>query len=262
MTALPRVRPSRRLASPGFTLVELVISSSLMALILTSAYLCLHGAVSAQRLIEPRLEALQTARVVLARMSADLRCACSRPRSQDDFLGSHQTFGDLDSDSIDFATHNYTPRRPREGDYCAVSFFLQRNPQSGRFGLWRRSSPNISPDALEGGTGGLREELAQGVAALRFEYSDGYDWYDTWGDVEGRGKAETSARYHPNLSGMPDAVRITLSLEAGTTNEPPMVFQTVARLNLAPALEAKLSSSSSSDQNSNPSQGPNPGPNP
>jgi hypothetical protein len=197
-------------------------------------------------------------------MSADLRCAC--PLSSDDqFLGSHRLSGDMDADTVDFATHNHTPRHPREGDFCVVGFSLDRNPQTGRLALWRRRNPTIAPDPL---SGGRREELADGVAGLRFEYSDGDDWYDTWGDVEGKGKAENSARSHPNLFGLPQAVRITLWLDVGNrTNEPPMTFQTVARLNLAPAVESNLAAGASSGQdsgpgNSNSSPGANPGANP
>jgi prepilin-type N-terminal cleavage/methylation domain-containing protein len=248
------LRTSRPASRAGFTLVELVISSSLMALILVSAYLCLHGAISTQRLIEPRVEVIQTARVVLAQMSADLRCACPLSK-ESEFLGVHRMSGEMEADSVDFATHNYTPRRPREGDFCAVSFFLDKDPQTGRLTLWRRRNPTIAPNPL---SGGIREELADGVAGLRFEYSDGYEWYESWGDVEGRRKSQDSLRHHGNLYGLPDAVRITLWLDANPkaliagetrteagTNEPPLVFQTVARVNLAAAVESSLSSSAS-----------------
>jgi prepilin-type N-terminal cleavage/methylation domain-containing protein len=249
-------RPALR---AGFTLVELVISSSLMTIILVSAYLCLHGAISTQRLIEPRVEVIQTGRVVLAQMSADLRCACPLSK-ENEFLGVHRMSGDVEADSVDFATHNYTPRHPREGDFCAVSFFLDKDPQTGRLSLWRRRNPTIPPNPL---SGGIREELADGVAGLRFEYSDGYEWYESWGDAEGRGKLQDSLRYHGNLEGLPDAVRITLWLDVNSkpgiggqtgtetsTNEPPLVFQTVARINLAPAVEASRSSSASAEGNS------------
>ncbi|MGA2865802.1 MAG: prepilin-type N-terminal cleavage/methylation domain-containing protein [Verrucomicrobiota bacterium] len=244
-------------AQAGFTLVELVISSSLMAMILVSAYLCLQAAISSQRLIEPRVEVIQTARVVLALMTADLRCAC--PLSKDsEFLGMHRLLGEVEADNLDFATHNYTPRRAREGDFCEVSFFLDQDPETGQLSLWRRRNPTIAPEPLSGGG---REELAQGVAGLRFEYSDGYEWYDTWGDVEGHGKQQFSFRYHGNLSGMPEAVRITLWLDANPraktaaqaqtgTNEPPLVFQTVARLNLAAGLQESLASGASAEGSS------------
>jgi prepilin-type N-terminal cleavage/methylation domain-containing protein len=231
---------SRSRSAAGFTLIEVVISSALMALILVSAYLCFQGAVSSQKLIEPRVGVLQNARVALALMTADLRCAC--PLSKElQFLGMHRTLGEMEADNLDFATHNYTPRRAREGDYCQVSFYVDTEPESGRFALYRRRNPTIAFDPLSGGS---REEIARGVRGLRFEYYDGLDWYDTWGEVEGTAKAQSSNRPRSNLAGMPEAVRITLWFDPNPrtrtaaakeepATEPPLVFQTVAKLNLA-----------------------------
>lgn len=250
----------------AFTLVELVISSSLMAMILVSAYVCLHAAISTQKLIEPRVEVLQTARVALALMSADLRSAC--PLSKDfEFLGMHRLLGEVAADNLDFATHHYVPHHAREADFCEVSFFLDQDPGTGHLSLWRRRHPTIAPDPL---SGGQREELAKGVAGLRFDYYDGFDWFDSWGDVERHGKQQASSRYHGNLSGMPEAVRITLWLEpnpkpkkpdaAGSSgNEPPLMFQTVARLNLAASLRSRGSSSTSASTNQPASSGLNQG---
>ncbi len=242
----------------GFTLIELMISAALMTMILVSAYFCLSAAYSSQKLIEPRVEVVQNARVAMALMSADLRGACPLSTNYA-FLGMHRMLGDMDADNLDFATHNYTPNRPHEGDFCEVSFFLEKDPVSGAGTLWRRRNPTLALDPLSGGN---REEIARGLRGLRFEYYDGFDWYDTWGDVEGKGKQLSSARDQPNLFGMPDAVRITLLLDrnprprpppssgtvpspetaaspptrgaSDTDNpEPPLVFQTVTRLNLA-----------------------------
>ena len=250
----------------AFTLIELVISAGLMSLVLVSAYLCLQAAVSSQKLIEPRVGVLQSARVAMALMSADLRCAC--PLSQDfEFIGSHRMQGDAESDSIDFATHNYTPRRAREADFCEVSLFLDKDPRSGQLALWRRRNPRFALDPLSGGS---REQLAKGVLGLKFEYSDGLDWYDTWGDTEGRKKAQFSLRSRANVSGIPEAVRITLWLDPNphrrpvegqelSTNEPPLVFQTVTRLNLADSLQTAPASGPSTNAAPNSgtqSQGP------
>src|SRR5262249_25555850 len=107
----------------AFTLVEVVISGALMAMLLASAYLCFSAAISSQKLIEPGIDILQNARVAMALMTADLRAAC--PLSKDfDLLGMHRMMGNMPADNLDFATHNYTPSRAREGDFCEVSFFL------------------------------------------------------------------------------------------------------------------------------------------
>jgi type II secretory pathway pseudopilin PulG len=260
----------------AFTLVEVVLSASLMSVILISAYLCLQAAFSTQKMIEPRIEALQGARVALALMTADLRCAC--PLSKDiEFLGAQHLLGESPADDVTFATHNYTPRRPNEGDFCEVSYFLQRTPETGEISLYRKRNPTISPSPLRGM--GRREELARGVLGLKLEYSDGLDWYDSWGEIKGKAKQESSLKYHPNLSGMPDAVRITLYLDPNpknrkpqtedstlqpiaSTNEPPLVFRTVARLNLTPStLSSSSTSSPSTTGNSSTDTQPGGGPN-
>jgi len=255
----------------GFTLIELVISASLMTMVLVSAYYCLSAAFSSQKIIEPRADIIQNARVAMAIMSADLRGACPLSTNYP-FLGMHRMVGDSDADNLDFATHNYTPRRPHEGDFCEVSFFVDKDPASGSFTLWRRRNPTLALDPLSGGS---REEIARGLLGLKFEYYDGFDWYDTWGDVEGNGKQLTSSLDHPNLFGLPDAVRITLLFDCNprprappssvtapspetaaspaipvssgkNTAQLPLVFQTVARLNLAHSSERGVTGGSSS----------------
>jgi type II secretory pathway component PulJ len=252
----------------GFTLIEVVIGSALTALILVSAYACLSASFASQKLIEPRVEILQNARVAMALMSADLRAAC--PLSKDyDFLGMPRKLGEAEADNLDFATHNYTPRHPREGDFCQTSFFLDKDAETGQLSLWRRRNPMIAPDPLSGGS---REEIARGLLGLRFEYFDGIDWYDSWGEVKGRGKDQASLRERNNLSGLPEAVRITLLFDSNPRRkpvetrepeaiEPPLVFQTVARLNLAGATQ-RNSSGDSTDAtgqgtSGNPGQGGN-----
>lgn len=234
----PRNPAKRR--SSGFTLIELVISAALMAIILVSAYLCLRSGISGQKLIESRADLLQSARVAMALLSADLRCAC--PLSKEfDFLGMDRTVGKMEADNLDFATHNYYSRRLGEGDFCEISYFLDKNEKSGKFSLWRRRDPSPDSEPLSGGD---REEIAEGLVGLKFEYYDGFDWYDEWGDPEGRHREQNSSLIADNLSGMPEAVRITLSFasdsespkkdsEEKDTVEPPLIFQTVVRLNLA-----------------------------
>lgn len=231
---------SLRRTSSGFTLIELVISASLMAILLVAAYLCLSSGIASQRLLESRGEAVQSARVAMALMSADLRCAC--PLSKDiQFVGMDRMLGDVEADNLDFATHNYMPRRAGEGDFCEISYFVNEDHESGNFSLWRRRDPTPDDEPLAGGS---REEIVRGLRGLRFEYYDGIVWYDEWGDPGSRGKKDNSIKEKPNLAGMPEAVRITLWIEPASRSakqtsarteptEPPLVFQTVARLNLA-----------------------------
>ena len=252
----PRLTRTRR-GPRGFTLIELVISSALMSLILFSGYLCLRSGVSSQKLVESRSDILQNARVALAILSADLRGACTLSKEYD-FLGMHRMLGDMQADNLDFATHNYTPRQAREGDWCEVSYFLDKSPEEGDFRLWRRRDPTPDPEPLSGGT---REEIARGLRGLKLEYYDGFEWFEEWGDPEGRRPGQAATLDRPNLSGMPEAVRVTVWFDSNPRRktasdvsqeaesvEPPFVFQTVIRLNVA---AAAASSSASGPTGSN-----------
>ncbi len=134
---------SREHSRAGFTLIELVISAALMAMILGASYVCLTAAISGKKLIEPRADVIQNARVAMAMISGDLRSAC--PLSKDfEFLGMHRMIEDLQADNLDFATHNYTPRRPREADYCQISYFVEKEGDSSTVSLYRRPTPGAN----------------------------------------------------------------------------------------------------------------------
>jgi prepilin-type N-terminal cleavage/methylation domain-containing protein len=218
----------------GFTLVELMISAAVASIILAASYLCLSAGVASQKMIEPRTEVLQTARVALAMMSADLRSACAL--SPDfDFVGEQRAIGEVEADNLDFATHYHTPARPAEGDYCQVSYFADKGRGAELFSLWRRRNPRMALDPLSGGS---REEIARGLRGLILQYYDGQYWYDNWGDANVKKKVKYTTTDAPNLSGFPEAVQITLLLDpnpekSGAKREPPLMFQTVVRLELA-----------------------------
>jgi prepilin-type N-terminal cleavage/methylation domain-containing protein len=223
----------------GFTLIEVVISAALMALILTAAYMCLSAGIAGRKVVEPRADVIQNARVALALITADLRVACPLAKNID-FLGMNRMMGEVEADNLDFGTHNFTPQRAGEGDFCQESIYLDQDQTTKQYSLWRRRNPMFSQDPLAGGS---KELIAQGLLGVRFEYTDGTDWYTTWGEVKGQARAENSNRDQPNLNGMPQAVRVTLLFDSepsakpstGTTEHrpgPPMAFQTVVRLNL------------------------------
>lgn len=215
----------------AFTLIELMISVSIGAIILGAGYVCMSAGVESRRLVNARSEAVQSARVAIDLIAADLRSAV--PLSRDiEFLGLRRTVSGADADNLDFATRNYTPRKQREPDYCETSYFLTPAQTGETFTLYRRRDPTPDPEPLEGGS---REEIIRNVASLRFEYYDGIDWYDEWGDPTG--KKQMSALTPPNAYGMPEAVRITLEvaapISAAQTNSA-IALQTVARLDMTP----------------------------
>ncbi len=242
--------------SSAFTLIELVVSSALMAVVLGAAYVCLQAGIATRRTIEPRSDRAQAARIALSLLSADLRAACPLHKGPE-FLGT-ATPGNLD-----FATHHFTPRREGEGDYSCVSWFIKADPSSGESVLYRRRNPGFAPDPL---SGGRREEILRPVQDLTLEFYDGFEWFDSWGDPNGEAKQASSFRPRPNLVGLPTAVRISLAVPGESipsaspgntpTNAPPLVFNTVVRLEIE--TPAPSTSTPSTPDNSAPNTPPNP----
>lgn len=249
----------------GFTLVELIISAALMAIVLGSAYMCLSAGMKGQQLIDARGEGVQSARTALNMIAADLRAAIPIAGGKLDFLGMRRTVEGIDADNLDFSTRNYEPKREREPDYCEVSYFLTKDRESDSFLLIRRRDPTPDPEPLEGGA---QQEIARGVRGLRVEYYDGYEWFDEWGDPEGKTKGMT---FPPSNSyGLPEAVRITIvfdpetkrarsdsvvrAKEKSVDEKAPMTFQTIARIELAGLYNRQAASQSGASGNNNGAQ--------
>ena len=238
---------ARRFAA-GFTIIELILASSVMVFILSGAYLCLQAGLRSRKTVESRMDVAQGARVALALIRADLQAAC-RLSEDFEFVGMGRMEGEVEADNLDFATHRWAPEAPGQGDLCEVSWYLDRNRETGKFSLFRRRDPSPDDDPFSGGT---REEIATALSGLRFEYTEGLFWYDQWGDVSGstRGRASSFARNR----GLPDAVRVTLSFEdpeevvekGKKAESPPLTYQTVVYLPLA-ARSSKSSSAGGSN---------------
>ena len=185
--------------------------------IIASAYFCLHAGFTSQTALDEHMEQIQKARVMLSLMTKDLRHACVWSEDSP-FVGMDRTLGTMEADNLDFTTHNWSPRARGEGDICEISYYVNKDSRTGAIGIWRRrdSSPDSEPMR-----GGEREELVPGVRALRFEYYDGFLWYDSWGRVDPRrelqprstqpGDESSMSLLAGNLYGLPDAVRISIA---------------------------------------------------
>ena len=226
----------------GFTLIELVVSVALMSIILVSAYLCLSSAMATRKVVDERAEIMQNGRVAMTLMTADIHGAW--PLSKEiSLVGMHRSLDTMEADNLDFGTRNYVPQKLRESDFCEVSYFVDKPKGASTYSLWRRRDASPDNDPL---SGGVKERIASGVKNLSFEYFDGYKWYQEWGDPDGKAKNQSDIVRKANTSGMPEAIRITLALDGARRkkkgdedkadrSEPPMIFQTVVRLELAAA---------------------------
>ncbi len=223
--------------SKGLTLIELLVGVVIVSIIAGAAGASLISGLKSREIVESHAELLQTARTTMRLIERDLRDAV--PLSEDfEFVGMDRELGDIPADNLDFATRNFDPQAPGERDLCEVSYFVDKARDGKGYALYRRTDPTVDDFPLEGG---FREQVINGVKGFSLEYYDGFSWYDFWGRQRQRVVEETErSLLAGNLTGMPDAVRVTLILDVnreidvrkGTTDPDlkPMSFETIVHL--------------------------------
>lgn len=222
----------------GITLIELLVGVSILAIIAGAAGACLLGGLRTREVIDARADVLQVGRVVEELLERDFRNAIPL-HPEREFVGLDRELDSVAADTVDFATRHFEPQTPGERDACEVSYFVDREPGGSGLALYRRTDPTPDEFPLEGG---FRELICHGVRGFQVEYYDGFEWYETWGPQRERVVERTErSLFAGNLTGLPDAVRITLSLEEGSGERAPgfwsdaealepLVFRTVVHL--------------------------------
>lgn len=202
----------KKRGSRGFTLLELLVAISILAMVSVLIY----GAFSAVRRTKEGLERVQDryreGRMAMQRVSRELSSAylslhapidLSIAVQQTAFLGTRGN----PADRIDFNTFANV-RRDRdvaESDQAEVSYYGSANPDgSGTVDLVRRVSTRLD---LEPQKGGRVEVLATDIDLFEVEYLDAQTglWSETWDS--------TQALAQP--ARLPYQVRITLVLNSG-----------------------------------------------
>ncbi len=222
----------------GFTLVEMIVATTIVVGIMGTTVACMTSGTKSEKIVSLRSGVLQTARVALDRVAADLRLAVPlHPDSA--FVGIDRVIEEvgMEADNVDFATRNYRPRRIGEGDICEASYFVGRDQQTGEWCLYRRRDPSPDDRPFEGG---VRERIARGVRGFRLEYSDGVLWENHWGRDPRERDMPTNAMDVGPIAPLPDAVRISIAIappldprRPPNPDVEPFVFQRVVRLQFA-----------------------------
>lgn len=178
--------------SPGFTLLELIISLTIFAGVVVIVYATLTlGARAAER-GEARAVENQRARAALTVIARQLKSAYPLV-----LHAEAETFVYFEGrpDSLSFIS---AAGRPEVGGLEKVTYFLRE--QQGRRSLWVRiSAPALPAEVLNGEGGGITQEaeLFPHVERLTWEYfgivRDREGWYESWNGREER-KLPTAVR--------------------------------------------------------------------
>ncbi len=216
-----------RRTSRGFTLMEVMVAVSIVALMGTMVAMAFQTGINAKEVVEAEADHYRMLRVAMTRMSREIGSAFvsdrydgRRYRDQNDrptnFVGER--------DRLLFTTfaHQRMYTDAKESDQAVVEYFVESSSERGarsRQDLKRRVNPNVEGRMDRGGT---TDVLFEGVKAVEFAYwdSERKEWEDEW-----------DTRRTDQKSKLPTRVRITLVAVDETGKEARYTTQTRLMLN-------------------------------
>jgi general secretion pathway protein J len=209
----------RRARSRGLTLLEVLVSIGILALIATLIYGAFDGMARSRAGLTRLDDRYQQGRSSLARMSRELESAflsMHQPAQQAQqvritaFVGKDQG----KSDRVDFTSfsHRRLGRDLHESDQNELGYFLARDPdRSDKYDLVRREQKEID---LEPTKGGVINVICEDVLEFELSYLDPQtlsgDWVETWDSTQAAGQFQR----------LPLQVKIRLVLRGGIGNLP------------------------------------------
>jgi prepilin-type N-terminal cleavage/methylation domain-containing protein len=194
-------------AQAGFTLMELMLSLALLALIMVIIYGTFHAVATSKLHAEARVESDQEARTLMWMMCRELRGAVFTPLIPSHVLmvGQASRQGGMPMDSITFATLDPGHRRALDGFGAeqVVTYAATPNPNHRGWFLWTRSERSgliqttnapVAPPTI----------LATNVLSVHFRYFNGFQWLESWDSTSS-----------PAGQALPQAMSIELLMASG-----------------------------------------------
>ncbi|WP_437967647.1 type II secretion system protein GspJ [Sorangium sp. So ce260] len=206
----------RRGRSGGVTLLEVLVSVSILALIGTLIYGAFDGMSRSRAGISRISDRYHQGRGAIARISRELQAAfLSRHQPADKNIAVRLTaFAGEDSspaDRVDFTAfaHRRLLRNAHESDQCEIGYFGSRDPERDKLDLVRREAKVID---LEPTRGGVVNVLAEDIESFDVQYLDPVtgEWVDSWDSTQPAAQFER----------LPSQVWVTLVLNGGPGGQP------------------------------------------
>jgi general secretion pathway protein J len=192
--------------SNGFTLLEVLIATAIMAGIVTVIYTSFFTASQNVEQAEEMRDSSDLVRTLVAKISNDIENAYVNPGMEPltVFYGK-KVQGEPGEEKIRYDELYLTTltnwRRPgtKETDLWEVGYYFKQKPDGSGYVMLRREKRELNKDvpALEGG---VEYEMTDRVASLQFRYYDGSSWSDEWN----------------NKTVLPKAMEISLLLTDGS----------------------------------------------
>jgi len=215
----------------GFTLLEVLVSMSILVIIMAALYSAYTTNVEAIQIARQNGEIHQTARIVLDRMTKDLQSALIQTSVSSEkvnlgLIGEDREIDGRRADRMDFTTVTHLPLTEKgpASDLCEIGYLIDEDSEGQGLVLLRRDDPSVDEDFTQGGS---LQEMARNVLEFNLTYQDaqGED-SDQWNTPENR----------PG-PGLPVLIKVRLVLKDEMNRE--HVFSTAIHPELAERIREK-----------------------
>jgi general secretion pathway protein J len=207
----------RRARARALTLLEVLISVGILALVASLIYGAFDGMSRSRAGISRLDERYQQGRNALSRMSRELQSAflsMHQPPVQSQWIRQTAFVGKNSGtqDRVDFTSfsHKRLGKDLHESDQNELSYFMARDPDRGdKYDLVRREQKEID---LEPTKGGVINVICEDVESFDLSYMDPIsgEWTETWDSTQAAGQAYR----------LPLQVKIKLVLRGGVNGLP------------------------------------------
>lgn len=232
MTSEPPVNrvTRKRGRSSGFTLIELIMASTLVAIVAVGLFASLHVAMDARDAADRAVEPGRTSDLAFDVIRHDLEDAAPPTGTlAKEFTGTDgQDDRGRDGDYLVFYTAAPGPQHvDGDGEIRRVQYFvLAPDGTDGEHVLVRRVAHNLmspqEPTVFDD------EVVLRGVAGFGLRYYDGTDWVDDWDSTQ--------------YNGMPTLVEVSIDLERPSKDpNQPATIKRYTRLVQVPCAVAQQS---------------------
>lgn len=195
----------------GFTLVELMVTSSMLTLLALAGYAAFAAGVRSSQKARRLGSMVAHAQRALNVMAADIRTAVEHEDFRLTALDAH--YEGLAADTIDFIAprSRRAQGEPDAGGRCEMGYYIDNDPGTDAQWLLRREDFTLDDDPFEGGMVSL---VGPFVSELDLSFFDGLEWISGWEDDEQ----------------FPLAVRISIVVMDADDAEMPLCFETAVSI--------------------------------
>lgn len=193
----PSPSPRPRASSAAFTLLELLVATTIFAVVISAAYALFNSGRQLAQRSELRAQMFQTARAAIRAIEDDLKGAVLPGAAYDTgFIGTDGGSADKPLDKVEFIAVNAHTMIPslkadaakeplRKIDLSKVTYWVEGDANLPAHGLVRERLATLSPVTVQTKGNENVEAVAPEVVYLNLRYYD-TSWQDSWDSTQSR----------------------------------------------------------------------------